>query len=112
MQILKVTPYQLQNRRRKPLIKSTRLKQVQGLASQTIVSILHKVEEETTTGELLQLTIHFKKALLKYLRFMLAKKLLKYRKQGKYTIYKTTAKGHTLAQLLCYKDKPLGKQRI
>jgi len=42
---------------------------------------------------------------------MLKKKLLTYRIQGNYTIYKTTKKGKNVIQLLCYKDKPLGKHR-
>lgn len=89
----------------------SRLRPVQGLASQTIVSILKTAKNEASFLELQELTIHFKQALLKYLRFMLKKKLLRYRKQGRWTIYKTTKKGEHLMKLLCYQDKPLGVKR-
>jgi len=91
--------------------RETRLKPVQGLASQTIVSILKTAKNEAAFLELQELTIHFKQSLLKYLRFMLKKKLLTYRKQGRWTIYKTTKKGKKLMKLLCYSDKPLGVNR-
>lgn len=86
-------------------MKETRLKPVQGLASETLVSILKTCKQETAFGELQELTIHFKQGLLKYIRFLLSKKLISYRKEGHYTIYKTTKKGEKLMLLLCYTDK-------
>ena len=93
--------------------KKSRLKPIQGLGSQYIVKILKKCNQKDgmTTGELLEETIKFKKTMLKYLRFMLDKKLIRYEKQQKYTVYYTTAKGNKVKELFCYSDKPLNKQR-
>jgi len=96
----------------KPKQKETRLKPSQGFATQTLISILKTCKKDTAFGELQELTIHFKSALLKYIRFLLEKKLISYRKEGKYTIYKTTKKGENLMLLLCYTDKPTGRFRI
>ena len=87
-------------------MKQTRLKPIQGLASESIVTILKTCGHETSFGELQELTIHLKKSLLKYLRFMIEKKLLKYHYEGRYTLYTTTKKGEKLIKLFCYNDKP------
>lgn len=104
--------FSVSNLRVKLKQKETRLKPSQGFATQTLISILKTCKNEAALGELQELTIHFKSALLKYMRFLLDKKLVIYRKQGSYTIYKTTKKGEKLMELLSYNDKPLGKQRI
>jgi len=89
----------------------TRFKPVQGLASQSIVRILQTAKKEVTFKQLQSESIQFKQAFLKYLRFLLKKKLLKYRNEWNRTYYKTTKKGERLMNLLCYTDRPKQGQR-
>lgn len=78
------------------------LRPYQGLSSETLVRILDETESETPMIELFNKTMKFKQSFEKYLRFLKAKKFLKWRKKGWYCYYKITPKGKEFKKMLCY----------